>query len=280
MSVTKTCPVCKKQFSCRPSHAPKKTYCSKKCMAKDYQVRMVGDNNPNYRGAGFRLCANCGMEFHSYDKKHRFCSIGCYQRSAEKRENARKANDGQRKPKHPCKKCGEPTMYNRIFCPSCNPNKSKRIGHCLNCDRKVQSAYDVQFCQPCRETGVHKNEVFSICQRCGDRVLKYGRKYCDACFRISNRLGRGTPRKKDANQNEIVQALEKAGCSVMDASAVGGGFPDLIVGRPGVTYLIEIKNPRTKGKLNKLQQLFFDNWKGQAAVAHTIEEALAIVGLL
>lgn len=87
------------------------------------------------------------------------------------------------------------------------------------------------------------------------------------------------PRKKDANQEEILRALEQVGCSIIDASAVGGGCPDLVVGRAGVTYLIEIKNPNTKGKLNKLQQRFFDTWKGQVDVAYTIEDALRIVGL-
>ena len=280
MPVVKTCPVCNEQYSCRPSHAAKKTYCSKGCMAQDYEKRMMGSNNPNYSMAGFKACANCGMDFHSYDKAHRFCSLACYNKSDEKRENARRANDGIRKPKHPCGRCGEPTVHNRVYCPSCNPNKKARIGHCLYCGDEVRSKYDVQFCKPCRATGIHKKEVFSICTRCGDKVAKFGRKYCDACFSISYRMRRGTPRKKDANQNEIVRALEKVGCSIMDASAIGGGFPDLIVGRAGVTYLIEVKNPKAKGKLNKLQQLFFDTWQGQIAVAYTIEEALEIVGIL
>jgi lambda repressor-like predicted transcriptional regulator len=33
-------------------------------------------------------------------------------------------------------------------------------------------------------------------------------------------------RNVDANQGKIVAALRKAGCTVKDASAVGGGFPD------------------------------------------------------
>ena len=48
-------------------------------------------------------------------------------------------------------------------------------------------------------------------------------------------------RKKDANQNEIVDALEKVGCSVTDMSAVGDGFTDLFVTRAFVHYLIEVK---------------------------------------
>ena len=94
------------------------------------------------------------------------------------------------------------------------------------------------------------------------------------------RLSRGAPRKKDVNQNEIVAALEKAGCDVLDASAIGGGFPDLIAGRANENYLIEIKNPKARGKLNELQKKFFDSWRGQTDIAYTIEDALRIVGLL
>lgn len=94
------------------------------------------------------------------------------------------------------------------------------------------------------------------------------------------RIGRSTPRKKDANQNEIVAALEKVGCSVIDASAIGGGFPDLIVGRAGENYLLEIKNPETKGKLNELQEDFFASWRGQTVVVHSVAEALDVVGIV
>ena len=44
--------------------------------------------------------------------------------------------------------------------------------------------------------------------------------------------------KIDANQNEIVDALRKAGCSVQILSSVGKGCPDILVGRGGRNYLL------------------------------------------
>ena len=98
---------------------------------------------------------------------------------------------------------------------------------------------------------------------------------------MTMRIGRGSPRKKDANQNEIVAALGKVGASVIDASAIGGGFPDLIVGRAGKTYLIEVKNPKTKGKLNALQKRWHKDWRGSPVqVVRTVDEALEAIGLI
>lgn len=88
---------------------------------------------------------------------------------------------------------------------------------------------------------------------------------------------RGVPRKVDANQGEIVDALRKIGASIIDLSAVGGGAPDLAVGFLGKTYLLEVKNPKTKGKLNKLQQKWHDEWKGSVYVVYSAEEAIGIV---
>lgn len=88
---------------------------------------------------------------------------------------------------------------------------------------------------------------------------------------------RMTPRKVDANQAEIVDALRSIGCLIADMSAVGRGFPDLLVSFRGKLLLLEVKNPKAHGKLNKLQREWHANWKGQAAVVHSIEEALQVV---
>lgn len=84
--------------------------------------------------------------------------------------------------------------------------------------------------------------------------------------------------KVDKNQREIVEALRAAGCSVVITSHVGAGFPDIVVGRAGATYLLEIKGKR--GKLTKPQVKFFDEWRGNAVVVRTVDEALKAVGLL
>ena len=92
-------------------------------------------------------------------------------------------------------------------------------------------------------------------------------------------MRRGAPRRIDANQPEIVDALQKAGYCVCDISSVGCGCPDLIVGIPGrpEVFLLEIKNPKSGGRLNKLQQQWHDAWPGQVAIVWTVEEALSVL---
>lgn len=86
--------------------------------------------------------------------------------------------------------------------------------------------------------------------------------------------------KRDANENQIVKALAAAGCSVTQLS--GPGVTDLVVGRAGVNYLLEVKDPAQppcKQALTPLQEIWHRDWRGQKAVVKTVEEALAAVGL-
>lgn len=88
--------------------------------------------------------------------------------------------------------------------------------------------------------------------------------------------------KVDRNQAEIVDALRAAGCSVAHTYMIGQGFPDVIAGRHGVNYLLEIKDgdkPPSAKRLTDDEQKFFDEWQGQVVVVETIEEALTAVGL-
>ena len=89
---------------------------------------------------------------------------------------------------------------------------------------------------------------------------------------------RGPGHRMDGNHGEIVAALCAAGCAVLDLSAVGDGMPDILVHHRGKLFLIEIKNKATRGKLNKRQQAFVDEWPAPVYVAYTAEQALAIVG--
>jgi hypothetical protein len=54
-------------------------------------------------------------------------------------------------------------------------------------------------------------------------------------------------RRVDENQAEIIAALRKIGCCVIDLSGSGGGVMDLVVCLRGKIWLCEIKNP-TKPK--------------------------------
>ena len=88
--------------------------------------------------------------------------------------------------------------------------------------------------------------------------------------------------KTDDNQQEIIDALREKPiyATVQDLSKVGEGCADILVGFRGVNYLLEIKNPDTKGKLNMLQKVWHKNWNGQVAVVRTVEEAFRAIGAI
>lgn len=83
--------------------------------------------------------------------------------------------------------------------------------------------------------------------------------------------------RRDVNHAEIKQALEDCGCSVWDTADVGGGFPDLVVGRQGRTFLLEIKT--AKGKEKPAQRAAREVWRGSWQVVRTVDEALHVVGI-
>lgn len=82
--------------------------------------------------------------------------------------------------------------------------------------------------------------------------------------------------RTDGNQLAIVTGLRDAGCSV----AIIGHPLDLIVGRAGQNYLLEVKDPEGRNRIEPDQQAFLDAWRGQAEVVRSLTEALMVVGLL
>jgi len=89
--------------------------------------------------------------------------------------------------------------------------------------------------------------------------------------------------KIDANQNDIVAALRKAGATVRIISQ-GEGIPDLLVGFRGETALLEVKDgdkPPSARKLTTAEQKFFDEWTGGACVVvESVEDALEVLEAL
>ena len=81
--------------------------------------------------------------------------------------------------------------------------------------------------------------------------------------------------KIDINQKQIVEELRQLFFSVAVTSAAGKGFPDIVVGYNGKSYLFEIKSPG--GKLTPAQIKFSREWRGQWNVIETAEDALAIM---
>ena len=74
-----------------------------------------------------------------------------------------------------------------------------------------------------------------------------------------------------------MRALRDVGCSVLILSGVGGGVPDLLVGKGGINWLMEVKI--AKGDLNPDQVKFQATWRGSYLVVRSVGEALAAVGI-
>lgn len=79
--------------------------------------------------------------------------------------------------------------------------------------------------------------------------------------------------RRDINEPEIVAALQAAGCSVLPANNI-----DLIVGRAGANFLLEVKTPQSRDHLKPSQVRLLREWRGQYSIVTTPEEALKAVG--
>ena len=92
-----------------------------------------------------------------------------------------------------------------------------------------------------------------------------------------------TRAKVDANQCDVVAALRAIGCTVVSLAAVGRGVPDLLVGRLGRTYLLEVKDgrrPPSERKLTEDQLKWHGAWLGGTlAVVCDVESAIRAVSL-
>jgi Holliday junction resolvase len=80
----------------------------------------------------------------------------------------------------------------------------------------------------------------------------------------------------DENQPEIVRQLRACGVSVRSTANIGSGFPDIVCGYRGRTYLFEIKQPGKK--LTKDEERFHEDWRGHVAVVRNFRDALKEMG--
>lgn len=87
----------------------------------------------------------------------------------------------------------------------------------------------------------------------------------------------GRNAKTDANQKEIVKALEQI--PGVEVAEIGKPL-DLLIGYAGITHIVEIKNPNGKDRINKDQAEFIENWPGRRPeVARSLDEVLRIIGV-
>lgn len=88
-----------------------------------------------------------------------------------------------------------------------------------------------------------------------------------------------TPKRTDANQKIIVEALRRIGCSVYILSGVGHGCPDLLVGThwqdPPLNVLLEVK--MGDEPLTEDERAFFETWQGLVYIVRSPEQAIKIV---
>jgi Holliday junction resolvase len=85
-------------------------------------------------------------------------------------------------------------------------------------------------------------------------------------------------KRVDSNHSTIVKTLRELGCSVFDTSAVGRGFPDLVVSK-GATALVEVKKD-AKAPYTKSQLEFLKNWQGTVCRIHDVEGAINLAKTL
>jgi Holliday junction resolvase len=84
-------------------------------------------------------------------------------------------------------------------------------------------------------------------------------------------------RRVDNIQRQVTEALRKLGITVLVLSNVGHGAPDLLLGYAKKNYLVELKCG--KNELTSFEKRFFDDWRGQALVAHNLDEILLLLEL-
>lgn len=94
----------------------------------------------------------------------------------------------------------------------------------------------------------------------------------------------------DKNNQDIADLARRLGAQVVITTGIGWDFPDQVWGFgrdkangiPGVTILVEVTNPNTKGtkqrERKKRQQDFRDNWPGgHVAEVHTGDDVIRLL---
>lgn len=178
-----------------------------------------------------------------------------------------------------CKQCGKTVMR-----PPCEIKRGAKFCGCACRDAALKDRF--------KGAGNPRWKERPPCRHCGQPVKSRRsgkRMFCSRqCFYLGGMTdwirrdenGNRYCGRIDANQPEIVDAIRELGASVMVASNFGNGFPDLIVGVPLNTLLIEVKNPAGdygRRGLNKLQKAFHASWPGPIYMARSVAEAMDIV---
>lgn len=77
----------------------------------------------------------------------------------------------------------------------------------------------------------------------------------------------------DRNQPIIVETFRKLGYSVLHMHQLGHGAPDILVGKHGKSYPVEIKASR-RDKLTKDEEAFWREWLGSLLLITSPDEVI------
>jgi len=86
--------------------------------------------------------------------------------------------------------------------------------------------------------------------------------------------------RTDANQTDIVDEFRAWGASVLPLHAVGKGCPDLLIGTPRGSLLVEVKDgskPPSARKLTPDQVEFHAAWRGRIEIVTRLEDVTWIM---
>lgn len=84
----------------------------------------------------------------------------------------------------------------------------------------------------------------------------------------------------DANHRAVTEALEQVGATVYSLAACGGGCPDLLVGRGGKVWLIEVKDGAKSASRRALtpdQRRWIEWFNGEVHIVTSVQQAVEVV---
>ncbi len=83
--------------------------------------------------------------------------------------------------------------------------------------------------------------------------------------------------RHDDNRDDIIKALQQIGADVIKLDSIGGGCPDLLIGRRQKNLLLEVKDgskPLSQRRLTPAELKFYQTWRGHRAVVNNVKEAV------
>lgn len=84
---------------------------------------------------------------------------------------------------------------------------------------------------------------------------------------------RSFAKRRDANEPDIVSALEKIGATILRLDEF-----DLLVGYQGANHMLEVKNREGKNRITESQAELMETWRGSPLqIIRTVDEAVAAV---